>query len=307
MIRHLVQSTRRLLSLATLAMLCALASVSAQADTLVVDNDGQATALDCNASHVAFSTVQAAVNAGIAGDTIQICPGTYNEQVAVTTSHLTIRGSGSGLTVLRPTSVVHNAVNVFGNPLAAILLVKDAADVTIANLTIDGSAADSGASIAPPCPFLPFYTGIYLRNSSGRVETAHVTGIQSATACAFAIRAEAGDFVVKASLFDHYGTTGIACGFSGTRCILTGNTIRGRGPVDDEVQVGIQIRSGAAGKISGNVITDHAFIGARGVPQSAVGIFLVYAAPTSNPFLIRDNVFDNNQVNVQRIASAAAF
>ena len=307
MIRRSFQSMQLLLSFTILAMLCAVAPRSAQAATLVVDDDGQATALDCNASQVAFGTVQAAVNAGATGDTIQICPGTYNEQVAVTTSHLTIRGAGSGLTVLRPTAVVQNAINLFGNPVAAIMLVKDAANVTVANLTIDGSAADSGASIAPPCPFLPFYTGIYLRNSSGAVDTLHVTGIQSGTACAFAIRAETGDFVVKASLFDDYGTTGIACGFSGTRCTLTGNTIRGRGPVDDELQVGIQIRSGAAGRISGNVITDHAFIGAHGVPQSAVGIFLVYATPTSNPFLIRDNVFDNNQVNVQRIATAAAF
>src|SRR4029450_11311693 len=77
---------------------------------------------------------------------------------------------------------------------------------------------------------------------------------------------------------------------------------------DDELQAGIQVRSVAPGKIAGNVITDHAFIGAQGVPQSAVGIFLVYATPTSNPFLIRDNVFANNQVGalepVVRLARA---
>jgi hypothetical protein len=310
MIKRSFPSTRFLLSISLFGALVVLSTATprtAEAATLLVDDDGQATATDCNAPGVAFNTIQGAVNAAVSGDTIQICPGTYNEQVVVTTSHLTIRGAGAGVTVVRPTAVAHNATNSFGNPVAAILLVNGAADVKVASLTIDGSAADSGASVAPPCPLLPFYTGIFFRNSSGTVDTARVTGIQSGTACAFAIRAETGELIVKTSLMDNYGTTGIACAFADTRCTLTDNAIRGRGAVDDELQVGIQIRSGAAGKISGNVITDHAFIGAHGVPQSAVGIFLVFATPSSNPHIVRDNVFANNQVNVQRIATAAAF
>lgn len=303
-------SMRLLLSISLFGALVVLntaTSGTAQAATLLVDGDGQATATDCDASGFAFNTIQAAVNAAVSGDTIQICPGTYDEQVVVTTSHLTIRGAGVGATVVQPTAVVDNATNFFGNPVAAILAVNGAANVIVASLTIDGSVADSGASIAPPCPVLPFYIGIFFRNSSGTVDTAHVTGIQSGTACAFAIRAETGDIVVKTSLMDHYGTTGIACAFAGTRCTLTDNAIRGRGPVDDELQIGIQIRSGAGGRISGNMITDHAFIGAHGVPQSAVGIFLVFATPSSNPHIVRDNIFADNQVNVQRIATAAAF
>jgi hypothetical protein len=247
------------------------------------------------------------VDAAFSGDTILICPGTYDEQVVVTKSQLTIRGAGAGATVVRPTTVVANATNFFGNPVAAILLVNGATDVIVASLTIDGSVADSGASIAPPCSLLPFYAGVFFQNSTGTVDTARVTGIQSGTACAFAIRAETGDIFVKTSLMDNYGTTGIACAFANTRCTLTDNAIRGRGAVGDELQIGIQIRSGAAGKISGNVITDHAFIGAHGVPQSPVGIFLVFATPSSNPHIVRDNIFANNQVNVQRTATAAAF
>jgi hypothetical protein len=154
---------------------------------------------------------------------------------------------------------------------------------------------------------LPFYVGVFYRNSSATFDTAHITGIRSATACAFAIRAEGSQVAVKKSLFEHYGVSGIACAGSDTRCTITGDTIRGQGPVDNQIQAGIQIRAQAAGKISGNVITDHVFVGAKGVPESAVGIFLVFAKPTSNPHLLRDNVFINNQLNVQRIASAAAF
>lgn len=303
-------SLSRLLTFLLLSMLPILGlagSAPAAAATLVVDNDGQATALNCNSGVAAYSNIQPAVDAALSGDTIVVCPGIYDEQVSVTTSQLTIRGAGAGQTVLRPAGLANNAVNVFGNPVKAVLLVQNAANVTIANLSIDGSLGDSGALYAPPCPILPFFTGMYLSNSSVVVDTVHVSGIQSGTACSFAIRAEVGDVSVKTSLIDVYGTTGIACAFDRTRCSLTGNTIRGRGPVDDELQAGIQIRSGAGGKIAGNVITDHAFIGAHGVPQSAVGIFLVYATPTSNPFIVRDNVFSGNQVNVQRISTAAAF
>ena len=310
MFTRIVSPTRLFLAtflFGTVVGLGIVAPRAALADTLVVDDDGQASLANCAAANATFSAIQSAVNAAATGDTVKVCPGVYDEQVSVTASHLTIRGAGASQTVLRPAVIANNAINIFGNDLKAVLLVQNASNVIIANLSIDGSLGDSGAQIAPPCPILPFFTGLYLSNSSVTVDTVHVSGIQSGTACAFAIRAEIGDVSVKASLIDNYGTTGIACAFDGTRCSLTGNTIRGRGPVDDELQVGIQLRSGAAGKIAGNVITDHAFIGAHGVPQSAVGIFLVYAAPTSNPFIVRDNIFSGNQVNVQRIATAAAF
>jgi hypothetical protein len=109
------------------------------------------------------------------------------------------------------------------------------------------------------------------------------------------------------NLLDRYGTSGVTCFGQNTTCSITGNAIKGQGPVENQSQVGIQIRAEAAGKISGNVITDHFLIGARGVPQSSAGILLIFAQPSSNPHLIRDNVFVNNQVNVERLASAAAF
>jgi hypothetical protein len=129
----------------------------------------------------------------------------YNEQVAVTKSRLTIVGEGAGITILRPTVVSNVATNLFGNPVAAILLVQGATEVTVAKLTIDGSAAQQGATIFPPCTSLPFYVGMYYRDSSGTLDTAHITGITSAAACTFAIRAENANLVATKSLFEHYG------------------------------------------------------------------------------------------------------
>jgi hypothetical protein len=277
------------------------------AATLVVDDDGQATPSDCEGNGVVFGTIQAAVNAAAQGDKIRVCPGTYDEQVVIKKDDLTVRGAGTASTVIRPLAVVPNSINIFGNSVAGAIVVEGATNVKIGNLMIDGSGADSGASLVPPCTLLPFYVGIYYRNSSGALDNARITGITSATACAFAVRAEVAEVSVTKSVFDRYGVSGIACAGPDTHCTIVGNKIEGQGPVDDQIQVGIQIRSEAAGAISGNVITDHFFIGAHGVPESSVGIFLVYAQPRANGGLLRDNSFHDNQINVQRIASAAAF
>jgi hypothetical protein len=282
----------------------------ANAAILVVDFDGLATATDCNASSIAFTTIQAAVNAAAPGDTILICPATYNEQVVVTgnKSNLNIRGSGASLTILKPTTVVPNTNSVLSGTLAApILLVDGVTNVTVGSLTIDGSAADSGAVLVPNCLVLPFYMGIYYRGGSGNVDTARVTGITSGKACADSIRAENSNLALTRSMIDNYGRVGVFCGGASANCAFTGNTIKGLGPVDNQTQAGIQIRAAAAVQISGNVITDNFLIGAHGVPSSSVGIVLFNAQPSSNPHLVTENVFVNNQVNIQRQASAAAF
>ena len=55
------------------------------ASTLVVDADGSATLATCSPATTSptYSTIQSAVDAAVAGDTIKVCPGTYNESVTV--------------------------------------------------------------------------------------------------------------------------------------------------------------------------------------------------------------------------------
>jgi hypothetical protein len=282
---------------------------ASQAAVRVVDLDGQASETDCGAADAAFTTIQAAVNAAAAGDTIFVCPGIYNEQVVIPSSRskLTIRGSGAGVTVLRPITAVQNTTSVLlGTPVRAIMLVDGASDVTIASLTVDGGAADSGANPSADCSVIPFYVGIYHRQSSGTVAATRVTGLRSATACGVAVRAENATLLLTTSTLDAYNVGAIMCVGPASQCSITGNAIRGLGPVPDQGQAGIHIRARAAAVIAGNSITDHFLIGAKGVLQFSVGIFLVDANPSTNPHLEQDNVFANNQLNVQRQGSASA-
>ncbi|MEO7509240.1 MAG: hypothetical protein ABIZ95_18490, partial [Pyrinomonadaceae bacterium] len=62
----------------------------------VVDDDGMASATDCNAATSTYSTVQSATTAASAGDTVKVCPGTYPETVS-TNLGITFLGPQAGI------------------------------------------------------------------------------------------------------------------------------------------------------------------------------------------------------------------
>jgi hypothetical protein len=112
------------ISLIALAMLACLVTVgvrpSRAASTLVVDDDG----VQCPGA--GFTSIQAAVTTASAGDAIQVCPGTYNEGVAVDKS-LTLLGPNAGTSALAVRS-----------PEAHITSGATTVNVTATGVTIDG-------------------------------------------------------------------------------------------------------------------------------------------------------------------------
>lgn len=283
------------------------------ATTRVVDTDGKATAADCGAASAAFGDIQSAVDAAEPGDTILVCPGSYNEQVSVVgIDHLTIRGSGIGQTILRPTDVEENSTGVLNPfPVAAIIVVTDATGVSVQDLTVDGNLADEGAG-NPPCLTAGYFAGVYYRNSSGTLKNTRVTNIGSGSRCTAGLNVASGfdsvaDVVVQGNTFDHYGNLGLNCGGPNSKCTVRDNTFTGLGPVSDQIQAGVIFRLGAGGEISGNTITDHFYVPAVGIFEFSVGVALFNAEPDLNPHLKQRNVFAGNQLDVQRQGTAAAF
>src|SRR5450631_2862763 len=131
------------------------AGQTAQASTVVVGT--------CK-SGVQFATIQAAVNASPVGGTINVCPGTYPEQVTIN-KNLTVKGIGSGNQNARIITVpngglVTNATGIYGDAIQAQVYVTGAS-VTITGLTTD--AANNGGV----CGSDPI--GIYYQNSSGSI------------------------------------------------------------------------------------------------------------------------------------------
>jgi pectin methylesterase-like acyl-CoA thioesterase len=102
-----------------------------------------------------------AVDAAPPRSTILVCPGTYTEQLVVTTSNLIIRGLDEERTVLRASALpVDPGSPAAGTPRKAIVLVNGATGVTLASLTIDGSAADGGATHFANCATVGCTLGI---------------------------------------------------------------------------------------------------------------------------------------------------
>lgn len=111
--------------------------------TLVVDDNGA----ECPGAP--FSSIQAAVNAAAPGDTISVCPGTYNENVNVAAAK-------AGLTINGAQANVPHAGRVFGSPAESTVrgtnLTAGIAVFTVhaPNVTVNGfsvtNVVASGAS-----------------------------------------------------------------------------------------------------------------------------------------------------------------
>ena len=90
----------------TTSQFSTLAIDNSQRSTLIeqynVDDDGMASASDCDASDAAFTTIQSAITNAttLPGDLIRVCPGTYIEDVLINKAGLRVVGSGSGNTTI---------------------------------------------------------------------------------------------------------------------------------------------------------------------------------------------------------------
>src|SRR6202047_2140156 len=106
---------------------------------LLVDDDK----VQCPAA--TFTSIQAAINAANPGSMIRVCPGTYREQLFINKS-LSIEGDNGAIVL--PSNMVANTTGFSGAPIAAAILVKDAAKVEIEGLIVD--TANSGVSACSP-------------------------------------------------------------------------------------------------------------------------------------------------------------
>jgi hypothetical protein len=264
----------------------------------------------CKNGYVQYGTIQDAVNAAPAGATILICPGNYPEQVTISKS-LTLRGLevqfASGAVILAPSvGVVANATSlVTGNPIAAQVLVQNASDVDLSNVTVDG--ANNG--IVDCSPLL---IGIFYENASGDIS--HVAVLNEALASGqngcqsgLAIFAQSGNggssnLRVRNTVVQGYQKNGITGNEPGTSVTITDNSVTGQGPTNGAAENGIQIGYGAQGRVIGNTVIDDIWapdtLTDRG--NAASGI-LVYA---SSDVIVHNNTIGNAQFGIALVTDS---
>jgi Right handed beta helix region len=217
---------------------------------LLVDDDQQ----EC--PNAGFTTIQTAVNAAAPGDTIQVCPGTYNEQVEIV-KRLTLVGverNGKKASVVQPSNIVVNT-DFAGIPTASIILVRDTSDVTIRNITVDG--INNGLVCDATFPTMD---GIFFRNASGEIESVAIKNMLSPQGCAFADAIDvfstgehAQRLTIRDSSLHDNDIGGIICIGPGITLHALRNVITGNDR-SDIGQAGVQFIGGASGAAEGNTV-----------------------------------------------------
>jgi hypothetical protein len=139
-----------------------------------------------NCKSGSFSTISAAISAAPAGSTIEVCPGTYAEQVEITKA-LTLKGissSNSGQAIIAvPGSGLTSTTSIFFGPTVAPQLWVSSGPVEISNITVDGTGGGCYGG---------WLVGIfYQTGSSGTLN--EVTDRNQTAGCGIGILAENGN------------------------------------------------------------------------------------------------------------------
>lgn len=97
-----------------------------------------------NCSDAGHSTIQSAVNASAAGDTINVCPGTYNENIVITTNNLKLI-SIAGAAATTVNAAISSYVFLIGAPNVTIdgfkIVPAGSGDLDLGiNLAVEGNA-----------------------------------------------------------------------------------------------------------------------------------------------------------------------
>jgi nitrous oxidase accessory protein NosD len=218
-----------------------------------------------------FATIGAAVAASHPGDQIEVCPGTYQEQVTITIP-LTINGDNGAVITSPPTGVTTNVFREFNNtPFAALIVVVGTTGVTLNNLTIDGTGnALSDCSTA--------LTGIYYQNASGQIEEASVRSllVSDPTCVTVGIVVDSGSggrssVEIEDTSVRDYQAGGILADLTGTNVEIQKTVVTGTLGLP-RFEIGIQISRGAKASVQSSTVSSNSSTNPFFEPSSGIVI-----------------------------------
>lgn len=199
--------------------------------------------------------------------TINLAPGTYEEQVEIDTNGLELIGSGSGTNGLVD-SIIRSPVGplpyyfVTGtNNNYPVIAVHDCTGVSIESLRVDGYGRGNSNYR---------FVGIGFWNAGGDVVECAVTNIQDTPFTGaqhgvgiYAYNDTGGPYTINVTEtdVDEYQKNAMALSGTALTANVTGCTATGKGAIPTTAQNGIQISSGAGGTIDGCTVSGHMYTG----------------------------------------------
>jgi hypothetical protein len=232
----------------------------------------------CEARNHSYATIGQAITAAHAGETIDVCPGTYPEQLTIT-KPLTVRGvtipGQGGVTITAPAAGLQDMPT--GSGSYPQIYVSHAGSVGLVNLAVNGTGANIlfgsiafDTTTACQVGFIKDFSGIYFANSAGEVRSVSVSGHFANSAspdspqlypnCGsgieFATRGEASQVID--SVINGYGYTGISS--TGPVRVLRNVLTSPSGPY----QVGISVTK-TGSTVIGNTVSGAQFTQSTGI------------------------------------------
>jgi hypothetical protein len=249
---------------------CATANAHSNANTLAVDDDAMATPKNCDASTAASSTIQGAVTAASAGDTIVVCPGTYVEQVTVPSGKdkLTLYSSVRRGAIIKAPSTSNADYNL---TRPDIVRVEGAKSVTFSRFTISGPLADDQFCNERLNSAVHILGGGSATLADNRITQAR-SASEALRGCqnGFGVQvgrtfeSDTGTAWLIGNMIDDYQKGGIYVDNVGSKLIAAGNLIKGpdlAGANPVAAPNGVQISRGADAFFEFNYVLDNVFPG----------------------------------------------
>lgn len=237
-----------------------------------------------------YATISDALTAANAGDTIEVCAGTYDEQLVIQQG-VTLQAKGP-VTVVGPATFPSNATSCDADggsqPNQDVVDICGTGTVKISGFTIQGGWAAGGYC------YDSFYGvavlgGANLVMSNSTVENIG-DGSSSGSGCQGGVgievglatsptAADAGTATLNNDVVDTYQKNGITVDGTGSSATINNATVSGAGASTATAQNGIQISDNATGKINTGSVSgnecDVSVCGPNGLTQTqACGILL---------------------------------
>lgn len=244
-----------------------------------------------------YDTIQSAIAADTTGAKIEVCTGTYVEQLQITTA-LSIVAAGSVTLQLPATPSLSTTTcdEATGEPNEDVVSICGAGTVTINGLTIEGHWPSGKCSDSLYGILVAGGADLKLTDSTIAGAGADpINGCQGGVGIqigmAWTKPVEVGTATLSNDTVSGYQKNGITVDGAGSKATITSTTVTGTGETPTIAQNGIQVSFGAQAKITQSTVSANEY----NPSDEATGILFYDAAPGSS---LTKSILDDDDFGV---------